>query len=295
MREDDEIGHYVPLLRRIIILVAVITAIPVVLWTITAFVRSYVGPPKIPTFHQLASTASINAPVDNNFGQSAGQNKSQDATDRMMADAAKQAKLADPSATSVEAKASVMDARSSDPAPKGPFLGDRPAETATITPAITPISNAPAPSTTAPGATVWNAAPPSTPKMADMSSAVPTQPAAQFKPTEMPAPAATANATTASVTLAGQEPVMNDSLADAMATAAPLSGPVPLPRRRPHVVADSTPAEAPAIQTAPMTRMASAGPIPMPRPRPDAAGPGSPAEPASSGPLDFIQNLFGGK
>ena len=64
MREDDEeFRHYVPLLRRIIILVAVITAVPVVLWTITAFVRTYVGPPKIPTFHQLASTASINAPA----------------------------------------------------------------------------------------------------------------------------------------------------------------------------------------------------------------------------------------
>ena len=64
MREDDEeFRHYVPLLRRIIILVAVITAVPVVLWTITAFVRTYVGPPKIPTFHQLASTASINVPA----------------------------------------------------------------------------------------------------------------------------------------------------------------------------------------------------------------------------------------
>ena len=49
MREDDdEFRHYLPLLRRIIILVAVITAVPVILWTITAFVRTYVGPPKVP-------------------------------------------------------------------------------------------------------------------------------------------------------------------------------------------------------------------------------------------------------
>jgi hypothetical protein len=69
MREDDEeFRHYVPLLRRIIILVAVITAVPVILWTITAFVRTYVGPPKIPTFHQLAATASINAPSDATAG-----------------------------------------------------------------------------------------------------------------------------------------------------------------------------------------------------------------------------------
>src|SRR5260370_40542582 len=61
---NDEIRTYTPVLQRIIILVAVITAVPVVLWTITAFVRTYVGPPRIPTFHQLASTASINAPAD---------------------------------------------------------------------------------------------------------------------------------------------------------------------------------------------------------------------------------------
>ena len=51
MREDDDqVRHYVPLLRRIIIVVAVLTAVPVALWTVTAFVRSYVGPPKLPDF-----------------------------------------------------------------------------------------------------------------------------------------------------------------------------------------------------------------------------------------------------
>jgi cytoskeletal protein RodZ len=64
MGEDEDFGHIVPLLRRIIILVAVITAIPVVLWTITAFVRTYVNPPKIPTFHQLAASVSADAPLD---------------------------------------------------------------------------------------------------------------------------------------------------------------------------------------------------------------------------------------
>ena len=47
MREDsDHFRHYVPLLRRIIIVV--LAAIPVILWTITVFMRSYVGPPKLP-------------------------------------------------------------------------------------------------------------------------------------------------------------------------------------------------------------------------------------------------------
>ena len=80
MREDDDFRHYVPLLRRIIILVAVIIAVPVILWTITVFVRTYVGPPRVPTFHQLASTASINAPSARSGSEAAGQS-SQGAAD----------------------------------------------------------------------------------------------------------------------------------------------------------------------------------------------------------------------
>jgi hypothetical protein len=265
MHDDNEIGHYVPLLRRIIILVAVITAIPVVLWTITAFVRSYVGPPKIPTFHQLAATASINAPASNNTGQ----NASQDSADWMMADAAKQAKLADPSSSTVEAKATVTDARNDTAALKGPFLGDHTPESAANTPAGTP--------------------PPSAPKMADASTNV----SMQLKAAEMPAAPATAtpDAATPSVALAAQEPA-SESPPDAMPAAAPLPGPIPLPRHRPHGIA-----EAQTAPTAPMTQIASASPsnLPMPRPRPDTAGPGAPAETASGGPLDFLQNLFGGK
>jgi len=57
MREyDDNIRLYTPVLQRIIILVAVIVAVPVMLWTITAFVRSYVGPPRAPTFQRMAIT-----------------------------------------------------------------------------------------------------------------------------------------------------------------------------------------------------------------------------------------------
>ncbi len=60
MREDDdEIGHFVRLWSRIVILCAVIIAVPVILWTITAFVRNQ---PKLSTFHYLLATASINTP-----------------------------------------------------------------------------------------------------------------------------------------------------------------------------------------------------------------------------------------
>jgi hypothetical protein len=53
MREDDEIGHCVGLLRRIVIPFAVIITVPVILWTITAVTR---------IFHNPLATASINAP-----------------------------------------------------------------------------------------------------------------------------------------------------------------------------------------------------------------------------------------
>src|SRR5271169_5789404 len=109
MREDDgEFGHYVPIVRRIIILVAVITAVPVVLWTITAFVRAYVVPAKVPTFHQLASTASINTPASSTSAKPG---------DRPAA-AAEQTKPSDPQpATTVGQKTALSDAGDAPAAP----------------------------------------------------------------------------------------------------------------------------------------------------------------------------------
>jgi hypothetical protein len=61
MREYDEddynIRRHAPVLRRVIILVAVIIAVPVMMWTITIFVRSYVEHPK--TFRHLTLTESL--------------------------------------------------------------------------------------------------------------------------------------------------------------------------------------------------------------------------------------------
>jgi hypothetical protein len=60
--DDDEIGHYLGVLRRILILVAVIIAVLVILWTITAFIRYEGGLPKVSTFPNPLATASTNAP-----------------------------------------------------------------------------------------------------------------------------------------------------------------------------------------------------------------------------------------
>src|SRR5579863_25798 len=65
MREyDDNIQNYAPMLRRIIILVAVITAVPVVLWTITAFMRTYIAQPTVPDAKPLAVVTSNATPAD---------------------------------------------------------------------------------------------------------------------------------------------------------------------------------------------------------------------------------------
>jgi hypothetical protein len=83
MREDDdEIGHLVRLWSRIVILCAVIIAVPVILWTITAFVRNQ---PKLSTFHYLLATASINTPGRTTIAEPTQQQSTP-----------RQAKLADP-------------------------------------------------------------------------------------------------------------------------------------------------------------------------------------------------------
>src|ERR1700752_5286618 len=89
MREydDDQIRLYTPILQRIIILVAVIIAVPVVLWTITGFVRAYVAPPQIPTFRPLALAGSTvpagqqPAPQNSSAIQFAAQSNGATATD----------------------------------------------------------------------------------------------------------------------------------------------------------------------------------------------------------------------
>jgi hypothetical protein len=53
---DDSIRLYTPILQRVIILAAVIIAVPVLMWTITTFVRSYVARPRVPALEHVAST-----------------------------------------------------------------------------------------------------------------------------------------------------------------------------------------------------------------------------------------------
>src|SRR6516162_3288326 len=60
---DDGVRLHTPVLQGVLILAAVIIAVPVVMWTITALVRSYVARPKVPVIQHLASSESPTARV----------------------------------------------------------------------------------------------------------------------------------------------------------------------------------------------------------------------------------------
>jgi hypothetical protein len=250
--DDDNIQHYAPVLRRIIILVAVITAVPVVLWTITAFVRTYVGPPKIPTFHQLAATASINAPAAA---------VSPDGTAQLQA--AMQAKLANPPAATVEARATATDARDFPMGQKGSLAADR-----------SPDSDAGVAAQDAPQTADTSITPASVTSTSVMARA-----GDVFPPSPLTTDTATPNNTGALA--AAQPAAAMDPAEEALPVSAPLSGRIPLPRHRPHNVD--------AMRTADMTPPSN---VPMPRPRPRPDGAGAPAETTGASPIEFIQNLF---
>jgi hypothetical protein len=239
MPEDsDHFRHYVPLLRRIVIVVAVLAAIPVVLWTITIFMRSYVAPPKLPTFRQLAASATVPLP------RNASANLDS-ATQPLPP--SEQSRLSDASSAGVAAGATPTDATDATAAPKGPMLGGAP----------TGAANTPT------GAL----------RTAATSPIIPADP----KATEIPVAAPPEGAAPSTATLAEPQPAVSiDTPADAVPAAEPLSGPIPLPPRRPHLLA--------MAQMMPAT-------VPMPRPRPDAAGPAA-SDSTTAGPFDWLQNMF---
>ncbi|HKM88277.1 MAG TPA: hypothetical protein VJX48_06705 [Xanthobacteraceae bacterium] len=221
MREDsDHFRNYVPLLRRIIIVVAVLAAIPVILWTITVFMRTYVGQPKIPTFRQLAATGTITVPRNASANLDTG---GQPASD--------QSKPSDSSSATIGAGAATTDARDASAAPKGPLLGDRSPNGGANTPAAAS-------------------------KMANTSAVVPANP----QPTEMLAAAAPPDGAAPNTgALVAQQPAASGSPpADVSPAADPLSGPIPLPPHRPRLVAmaQMTPTNVPM----PRPRPDAAGP-----------------------------------
>jgi hypothetical protein len=258
---DDNIRLYTPVLQRIIILVAIIVAVPVMLWTITAFVRSYVGPPRGPTFQRMA-TASV-ATSDETAR-----------TDAPLPDAA------EARATPTDVRTTLLEFRKPAAAADQAPAAAQPAPTApqARTPAPAPAISAPQIAATTPANTA--------PTAADKTDRVGALPATAT-PTAAPAPPARADFAWPSpppvpppapdTSGDNQTAVTPQDSSDAMPAAAPISGPIPLPRRRPTLYAMA------------QGGASSAG-IPVPRPRPQAAGPAVTDTPP--GPLDWLGKLF---
>jgi hypothetical protein len=216
MREydDNNIQHYAPVLRRIIILVAVITAVPVVLWTITAFMRTYIAQPTIPDAKPLAVVTSDVTPTQNQG----------------------------PTASIAAPPPATAGATATDDPNKGNRTNDS-------------AGNAPDGKTTA--TAVSQPAPTPSPSTSPWPSTSPTV-TATTQPSPTPGPAA-ANvfpdppALAAPTTAQQAGPATTSDLAadDSLPPPDPITGPVPIPRHRPAVLA-----------------LVETGSVPLPRARP---------------------------
>jgi hypothetical protein len=263
MREyDDDIRLYTPVLQRIIILVAVIVAVPVVLWTITAFVRAYVAPPKVPTFQRMtilqpsdsaAADQQTNPLQANSLQAPAGpsQSAATPADGRTALLEIKKPSDADQSQTPA-ASAFPGPQIAALPPPAQPAAAPQPQA---AVPAQPPAAGAPlAPM----GGTTQNLA-----DKTGGNAAVPSGDRFAW-----PNPPTTAGG---GANAAPDAPGSND--AAALPAVKPIAGLIPLPRRRPNEIALaqtdlSQSARAPA--NAPQTSMALNS-IPLPRARPAAA------------------------
>jgi hypothetical protein len=220
MREHDDIQHYAPLLRRIFIVVAVVTAVPVMMWTATAFMHRYVMKPEMPWMHTMA------APQASSGSEAAA----------AVAAAAPNVSPVQAAAPVIEASAAPTNTRGIDTNPKPGPDGNGAAAAAVP---IEPAAPAPAASSALPAtATMSVVATASDPAPDPMASVGVSQIAA-------PPPAASDDTTTASLPAAmpllGPIPLPRHrpsvfALAE--------TGAVPLPRARPGNSPETAPASA---------------------------------------------------
>jgi hypothetical protein len=272
--DDENVRLYTPVLQRVIILAGVIIAVPVVMWTITTFVRSYVARPKLPALEHVAST-SASVPVAAVGPAIASPTPiNQSAPLRSDATAARETpnSPADIQKGAVNL-AALPDSSASAAATTNPSaapLEARPAET-TSSVVVTPAAAAPSGGGNAAAATASqprvsaaprstdNAAPSGAPSPVDRGLAWPNPNTANppdFAASRLP-PAAPTPLPPPAARMASAEIVPADE---------PIRGRVPLPRQRPAILAVAA------------TTPASGSGVPMPRMRPT----GAPAEAAST-------------
>jgi len=283
-------------MRRIIILVAVVAAVPVVMWSVTGLVRSYLGVPQTP-FIQTTMTASPVATAPDQTATVAS-------TDNSSVAPPEDSKTTQvPTAPSVNAASNAPTGNGNGAAQAITITSSVTPATSSVTPAVTAPVAPPAPKTAAApksaAASKSAAVPPAKMAMSNPATSPPPNPTPAAAP---PAPAATpdsiwpapptASATpeppaapsapagtpndigsTPSVAAAAPEPPIAPS-ADALPQSDPIAGRVPLPRKRPS------------------SFVIAQGGIPLPRPRPMAVAAVPNADETPGSPFDWLRNLF---
>jgi hypothetical protein len=276
MREyDDNIRLYTPILQRIIILVAVIVAVPVVLWTITAFVRAYVGPPRLPIFRPIAADITI-AP------QRPVQVAAQTFDPAIATDArASLLEIKRPAASQPPQPTAAMPASAlSAPPISAPAMSVPAMPAPSATPATTPpspVADIAAPVVVPPqpfGRSHVAPAPIAASATAALANVVqPVAPASSGSAVSVPADSAADDQTAAS---SGQM-ASNDSAAGDLSSGTPLHGKIPLPLRRPSIAAPPEALSHDAARVAQIAAPAAAN-VPLPRARPASAPDPAPVE-----------------
>jgi hypothetical protein len=285
---DDHIRLYTPVLQRVLILIAVIIAVPVLMWTVTTFVRSYVARPKVPVLQQVAASESpARAPVvslapsiPTRPADQAAAAPPRGDTGPALSDARtpgpdikKGPPIALPSGDATATVPAVQSANTSPPIQTRPVQGSEPVvaagpagatagNTAPAAAAASPIPR-PAENTTVAAA----------PSSSDRGLAWP-NPNSKSPPGFGPPAAATPAASTAPL-------LPRTATAEAAPPGEPLRGSIPLPRQRPTVYA-----------VAAVTAVASSGAVPLPRVRPSGA-PAEAASPVTIAPYNYEPGLAG--
>jgi hypothetical protein len=252
--DDGNIRLYTPVLQRVIILAAVIIAVPVMMWTITTFVRGYVARPKLPALEHVAST---NMPAQITAISPSAPSPAPSPADQSTPQRIDGASASD----GPPSLASAPDTGASPPTANGPSVSLRTAPTpsSAITAATGDMSTGstlPAPPAPRPAPrSNDNTAATGAPSSSDRGLAWPnpnttTPPdfsAPRLPPLPAPAP-----------------PAARSAAAEVLPAAEPIRGAIPMPRQRPDTFA--------------VAAAAASGPVPLPRARPAAA----PAETANT-------------
>jgi hypothetical protein len=272
--DDESIRLYTPVLQRVIILAAVVIAVPVMMWTITTFVRSYIARPKLPALEHVASanlptripTIALSPPSP------APPPADQSAPQRL--DGASASDATRPTAETRNGRpnlASLPDANAPAAAASGPSSASQQATRAS--------SSAITASTTGDISTTGSAPPappaprlPLAPRSNDNAASV-GAPTSSDRGIAWPNPNTTNPPEFAAPRLVSPSPPplpARTAAAEVLPADEPIRGPIPLPRQRPGIFA--------------VAAAAASGPVPLPRVRPadaPAEAPNSAIEPAS--------------